>query len=280
MWGLLSRWGGDLGLSLGCPQGIQTSLHLMRWKMSLHSSHCREIRPSFESGHLSVHSTWGSKLRVTLTYLLLREASSWGACGKLAYLFIQSQGITSHLEMIWDTWSFPRVAVLKLVFLLNWDGCLRVSLEFPKGSQATCHVWCGTQNGSRANTVESGFISSWFGVHWCISHSCGDISVLLDLYQCSWGLSGVPSNKSRLLTCLMGNMELLCTQCRGIGPHLMARGMSHGFSRVTVGIILQNSFSKVRTPVWLWRTHLECPRGLARQYGHFSRWAGRPSVLF
>ena len=29
--------------------------------------------------------------------------------------------------------------------------------------------------------------------------------------------------------------ELLCTQCRGIGPHLSARGKSHGFSRVAVG---------------------------------------------
>ena len=33
----------------------------------------------------------------------------------------------------------------------------------------------------------------------------------------------------------MGNMELLCTQCRGIGPHLTARGKSHGFLRVAAG---------------------------------------------
>ena len=33
----------------------------------------------------------------------------------------------------------------------------------------------------------------------------------------------------------MGNMELLCMQSRGIGPHLAARGKSHGFSRVAVG---------------------------------------------
>ena len=33
----------------------------------------------------------------------------------------------------------------------------------------------------------------------------------------------------------MGNMELLCPQCRGIGPHLSARGKSHGFSRVVAG---------------------------------------------
>ena len=32
----------------------------------------------------------------------------------------------------------------------------------------------------------------------------------------------------------MGNMVLLCMQCRGIGPHLTASGKSHGFSRVAV----------------------------------------------
>ena len=29
--------------------------------------------------------------------------------------------------------------------------------------------------------------------------------------------------------CLIGIMQLLCMQCRGIGPHLVARGKSHGF---------------------------------------------------
>ena len=33
----------------------------------------------------------------------------------------------------------------------------------------------------------------------------------------------------------MGNMELLCTQCRGIGPHPVARGKSRMFSLVVVG---------------------------------------------
>ena len=65
--------------------------------------------------------------------------------------------------------------------------------------------------------------------------SCGDISVLLDLLQCSWGLSGVPSSKSMPLMCFLENTELLCKQCRGIGPHLPAREKSHGFSRVAAG---------------------------------------------
>ena len=37
--------------------------------------------------------------------------------GKLAYIFIRSQGISSHFEMIWCAQSFPHSAVFKLVFL-------------------------------------------------------------------------------------------------------------------------------------------------------------------
>ena len=35
--------------------------------------------------------------------------------------------------------------------------------------------------------------------------------------------------------CLIGKTQLLCMQCRGIGPHLMARGKYNGFSRVAAG---------------------------------------------
>ena len=49
------------------------------------------------------------------------------------------------------------------------------------------------------------------------------------------GLSVVQSSKTRFLTCLIRNKELLCMQCRGIGPHLSASGKSHGFSRVAAG---------------------------------------------
>ena len=36
--------------------------------------------------------------------------------------------------------------------------------------------------------------------------------------------------------CLIGKMQLLCMQGRGIRPHLVARGKSHGFSRVGASI--------------------------------------------
>ena len=67
--------------------------------------------------------------------------------------------------------------------------------------------------------------------------------------------------KSSLLTSLIGNTGLLCTQCRGIEPHLQAKGTSHGisrvasgtwvYSRVTAGMAILNStlFSEVRTHV-------------------------------
>ena len=45
----------------------------------------------------------------------------------------------------------------------------------------------------------------------------------------------VPSRKSRLHTCLIGNMGLLCMQCRGIEPHFPVRGMSHTISSVGAG---------------------------------------------
>ena len=35
--------------------------------------------------------------------------------------------------------------------------------------------------------------------------------------------------------CLIGNTGLLCIHCRGIEPHLPARGMSHGISSVASG---------------------------------------------
>ena len=35
--------------------------------------------------------------------------------------------------------------------------------------------------------------------------------------------------------CLIGKTQLLCMQCRGIGPHLAASWKSHGFYRVAAG---------------------------------------------
>ena len=144
-------------------------------------------------------------------------------------------GNHSHPEMIWGARIIPQAVLLKLMILYTWEGCLSESLEVPKGSQATFSVLCGSRGGYGANAREIGLISIWFCVHRAILHSCGDISVLLVLWQFCWGLSGVQSSKSRLLTSFIGKTQLLWTQSRGIGPRLAGRGKSHGFSRVVVG---------------------------------------------
>ena len=47
------RW--EIRFSLGTAQNIPTYLCIVRRKMSLHSSHCKEIRLSFDSGNLGIH---------------------------------------------------------------------------------------------------------------------------------------------------------------------------------------------------------------------------------
>ena len=61
--------------------------------------------------------------------------------------------------------------------------------------------------------------------------------------------------------CLIGKTQLLCMQCRGLGPHPVAKAKSHVvsrvaqapgvYSRVTTKMPILNGslFSEVRTPV-------------------------------
>ena len=49
------RW--DIGFSLGTVWNIQTSLYIVRRKTSLHSSPCKEIQLSLDSGNLGIHCT-------------------------------------------------------------------------------------------------------------------------------------------------------------------------------------------------------------------------------
>ena len=62
------------------------------------------------------------------------------------------------------------------------------------------HLSCMMGNGGLlwSQCMELVVILSWFGLYGAISHSCGDISVLLDLLGISGGLPVVPSSKSRL----------------------------------------------------------------------------------
>ena len=128
---------------------------------------------------------------------------------------------------------------------------------------------------------------SWIGLH--LKLICGTPSYFRflwwpqcpsRLWQCSWGLFGVPSSKSRLLTCLMDNMELLCaiqgnwasSRCEGDGLWFFS---SCGGN---LGYIL-----KLR-PEWPFRTHV-CSatlRLLSSYEGHLrnlqQEWQGNMDV--
>ena len=176
-------------------------------------------------------------------------------------MFNQRQGISSHLGTILGTWNFPRVAVLLLIFISTWDGCLRESLSILQVSQATCTVCCGTRDSYAANQREMHFILCWFRLHWAILHSWVDIRVHLVLWQCSWILSGALSRKSRLLPCLIRN-TICSARNAGKSSLISRRGVCvMGFlelqqepgvySRVMAGVAFKNFclFIEIRTPV-------------------------------
>ena len=80
---------------------------------------CMEIWLSFQSGNLGVNFAWSIKQRVPLTYIFLRENSSWGAWGKLAYLFFRSQG-----GILIPRWYGLHGSFLKLQYWNWWSSLL------------------------------------------------------------------------------------------------------------------------------------------------------------
>ena len=135
--GIVNFWSTELCVPLEVSEGCEALVE-MRWRRTSFCrvstgdlykllscdkndvpvlSLCREVWPSFESGHLGVDFPWTRKHSDLITYSFLRENSSWVACGKLAYVFSRRQGISSHLQMIQGARSFPPVALLKLMFL-------------------------------------------------------------------------------------------------------------------------------------------------------------------
>ena len=88
-------------------------------------------------------------------------------------------------------------------------------------------------------------------------HQCSSLDVRVFL-----GILFSTIREIEVLMSLIGNIEHLSMKCRGIGPHLAARGKSHDFflellqapgvySQVKSGMSSQNCslFSEVRTPV-------------------------------
>ena len=201
------------------------------------------------------------KTKVPLTYIFLREISFWCACRKMAYLFSRRQGINSHLQTIWGARIFHPVALLKLMFLEIWDGCLRESLDCCKGYQATCCIWCGMRDGFGFN--EGKCLSSWVDLGYtnlfCIPEvtsvffSCYD-SVLRDFLQFHQGYQGslhLWLGKRNSSARNAGESGLNLRRGGSLMIFFELRQAPGVYSRVKAGIAIWNSglFSEVRTPV-------------------------------
>ena len=99
-----------------------------------------------------------------------------------------------------------------------------------------------------------------------------------------WVLSGVPSRKSSLLSCLMWNVELLCLQCSRIGPHLVARGMSPVFSLFaagTRGILSSYDWDGDSRLMFIWHRQDSClvASDTSRFFSRLGRAIGTPLEL-
>ena len=95
---------GDSDILSSCDMNDQHALSL-----------CREIWPSFESGHLGAHFEWSINHSVLLTYIFLRENSSWGACGKMATASVEDR----ESALISRRYGVPG----SFIRLLYWNWC-------------------------------------------------------------------------------------------------------------------------------------------------------------
>ena len=146
-----------LGFALESPQGIQTALHLVRGNTSLHSSHCKET--GLFSSHVISVSIPLEAANSGPSHIPIVEGSVLLRCRRnLEFLLNRSQGKSSNLEMIWCTWSFPRVALLNSVCLKTWAGVLEEISGVAQRKASHCHVRWGTGDGSGANAGEGGLI--------------------------------------------------------------------------------------------------------------------------
>ena len=90
--------------------------------------------------------------------------------------------------MIWGALNIPQAALLKLMIVYTWEGCLRESLEVPKGSQATCLY--DVDRGVVIEAMQGKLASSQFNFGYTEQFS------FLRWLQCS----------SRLVTVLLGTL--------------------------------------------------------------------------
>ena len=211
--------------------------------------------------HLGVHFAWSIKHRVPLTYIFLRENSSWGACGKMAYLFIRSELISSNLPTIWGARVFHPVALLKWCSyrlemdvsgnlwivvkdfnpLVVYDLECEMAMYSMKGKCASSWVDLGYTDLFSIPEVTSVFFS-------CCDSVIGDS---LQLHQVNRGSLRLWLGTWNSSARNAGESDLILQRGGSLTSFLELRQAPCVYSRVPSQMAIWNSglFSKVRTPV-------------------------------
>ena len=155
------------------PFEALNSVHLSKSQMDVRASVQKRLRTMafsrVSTGDSDIRSSREMKdepafkaLQGKLEFFLVR--ASWGPLylgqktqsrspipiseGRLLLRFLWKPGLPlqsktgnhSHPQTIWGARKFPQAALMEFMILYTLDGFLRETLEFPKGSQATCSV--------------------------------------------------------------------------------------------------------------------------------------------
>ena len=196
------------------------------------------------------------KHRVPLTYIFLRENSSWGACGKIAYLFIRER----ESALISRRYGVPGFFIL----LLYWNWCsyrqmgVSGNLWMVVKDVKTLVVY-DVEWETAMDSMKGKCASSWVDlVHGAILHFCGDLRVPLDF-----------SHATR-----WGPIPLRCMQSNFVFPIKHIRSLD--LLDWTLESPQQHCHKTRRTLM----SPQEAKLGLVGQYGRYWRWGGRPSVPY
>ena len=208
-----------------------------------------------------VHFAWSIKQRVPLTYIFLRENSSWGACGEWltssfedreSALISRRYGVPGFfiLLLYWNWCSYRHgmgvsgnlwIVVKDVKTLVVYDVEWEMSMDSMEGKCASSWVDLGYTNQFCVPVVTSVFVSS------CDS-LVGDS---LEFNQANRGSLYVWFGKRNCSACNAGESGLISWWAGSLMGFLELRQARGVYSRVTTGMPILNGslFSEVRTLV-------------------------------
>ena len=212
------------------------------------------IRTSRGPFHLKLNTQGPSHIHIPEGKLLLR-------CWRKVGLPLQSKSgnqLSSADDMGWTDLS--SCCFTEIDVPLDWDRCRRESLDFRKGCQAPCCIWCRTWDGYGANAgkcasswVDFGYTNLFFipEVTSLFFSSCNSVvGDSIEFHQGNRGSLRVWLGTRNFSACHAGELGLILRWVGSVMSFLELWQAPGIYSRVTAGMAIWNSglFSDVITP--------------------------------